>query len=142
MDCATIPATFPVGAAINHNEGFRPSDAALIQAGQHSSESRSNLRETSDGVKDNLVQTLETKFQLERSSKENAVRVETSARVSDAAMQDIRRELVETVREESQRTRELLHTQNTARMATELADAKSARASSDLLAAIKLLLGK
>lgn len=138
---AVVPAA-SVLVGDRHDHGFKPSDAALVVAGQTSSESRSNLIETSASAKDNLVQTLETKFQLERSAKENELAVERSGRASDSKLHAMHIELLTAVRNEAVTTRQFMQDQATARAVAELADAKAAKSSSDLLAAIKVVLGK
>lgn len=136
-----IPASVPI-TTHGHDRGFTPSDAALVHAGQTSGESRSNLIETSASAKDNLVQTLEAKFQLERSSKNTELAIERAARVSDANLNAVRAEVMGAIKDENNRTRELLMSQASDGLKSELADSKANVTQAALLAAIKTLLGK
>lgn len=121
MDSCGIPASIPVGIANHsHEKGFSPADAALVRAGQTSSESRDNLRETSSFVKDSLVQTLTNRFEAERTL----------------------REVMTMVKEENGRTRELIQNYYSAGVAAELAEAKAAANQANLLSVIKDLVKK
>lgn len=139
MGCDTISAgitgVLPVGGHGHGHSGFSPSDAALVHSIGTGGESRSNLIETSASAKDQLVQTVETRFQVERSVKESELATERSARQSDRELQDVRREILA----DNAKTREMLLTQENTRFAQSLADAKQSVMLTDLDRIIKKL---
>lgn len=80
MEVATA-GFVPVGHDVHGgHRGFAPSDAALVRSNETAGASRDILREASSGAKDNLIQSLETKFQLERSIKESQIATEQANR--------------------------------------------------------------
>lgn len=104
-----LPVTVPAGPC--GYDGFNPSDAALVRSNATSAEAR-----------DNAVQTVETKFQLERSVKDTELAVERAHTRQIVHMETVRKDLADSIKDEGQRTRDLLRDQEQARLAASIAN--------------------
>lgn len=105
--------------------GFRPSDAALVHAGQNAGESRDGLISTWAVGKDALRETLENRFQAERSIKEVELNTERKTAALTAEIAAVRVEIMSKVSEEAARTRDLVSSHFANATAAQLADAKA-----------------
>lgn len=144
MGCESIsagfPAIVPVGSHGHDHRGFTPSDAALVHSVSTDGSAQRGLIETSASAKDNLVATLETRFQTERGIKEAELATERSGRQVERELQSVRQEIVSVIAAESQKTREMLYAQENTRLAVSVSDGKQAALDHKLDAIMKKLL--
>lgn len=129
-----LPVTVPAGGP--GHSGFSPSDAALVHAGQNASEARDGVISSWANGKENAIQTLEAKFQAERSFKHLELSVEKTVSRMQGEMAALRAELSLKASDEGNRTRELMRDQEASRVAA-AAQASQFKALADAIAKIK-----
>lgn len=111
----------------NHREGFTSAEASLIHAGQTSNQASDNLMASLTGSNTSNIQILEAKFQAERSAKESIL-------ATERATNSVRAELAQMVRDEGQRTRDLIRD-------TQLATVQNTANTAAITAAVVAALG-
>lgn len=120
-----LPMTVPAYGNPGYHRGLEGKDAVLIHQTQTANADRDQVCATLSASKENVIQTLETKFQAERAIKAVELAVEKTERENQQQLHSIRRELENQIKEEGVKTRAMFEAFNSSRAAVELADAKA-----------------
>lgn len=135
----TFPGVMPIGNGGGHHRGLEGKDATLVHGVANLQGHRDLTSDVVGNAKDNAIQTVEAKYQAAENQKLTDIRIEQVAKEQLTQMHVVRRELETNIRNEADKTRDLIRDMDDKRL-RDAKDVAFAATLADIQAKLSVLL--